>query len=229
MGTISTSMATSFKAELMYAGHCFGATATPTGNTHTTTTVDTISTLAGVVVGMTVTESHGDIPANTVVAAISSASAIVISQAATATHSGGTLTFTGDVYKIALIKTTPTGSYSSTTTNYTDVTGNSDETSGTGYSAGGLVLTNVSPVTSSTTAYITFGVNPSWTSSTFTTAGCIIYNSSVREGGTSGTNTTGGGRAVGVWDFGGNQSVTAGVFSIILPAASSSTAIVRLS
>ena len=50
-----------------------------------------------------------------------------------------------DTLKIALLKATASGSgtYGAASTNYSDITGNSDETSGTGYSAGGNTLTNV--------------------------------------------------------------------------------------
>jgi len=46
--------------------------------------------------------------------------------------------------KIALIKASPSGTYGAATTNYSDVTGNSDEASGTGYSAGGQNLDSAS-------------------------------------------------------------------------------------
>ncbi len=42
--------------------------------------------------------------------------------------------------KIALIKPSPTSSFSKATTNYSDLTANSDEATGTNYSAGGQVL-----------------------------------------------------------------------------------------
>jgi hypothetical protein len=120
------------------------------------------------------------------------------------------------------------GTYGVASVNYTDIVGNSDESSGTGYSAGGTSLTNVSPTTSGTTAYITFSPNPSWTSASFSAAGCMIYNSSARDGGTSGTNSTGGGRACSVHDFGGTQTVSSGTFTVLMPVAASSTAILRI-
>ena len=42
--------------------------------------------------------------------------------------------------KLALIKSGESGTYGAATTNYSDVTGNSDEASGTNYSAGGQNL-----------------------------------------------------------------------------------------
>jgi hypothetical protein len=115
------------------------------------------------------------------------------------------------------------------TVNYTDVTGNSDESSGTGYTAGGFTLTNVTAIGASGVGYIGFGVNPSWTSATFTASGCMLYNTSVRNGGTSGTNTTGAGRALAVWSFGGVQTASSSSFTILLPTPGVSTGLLRLS
>lgn len=128
-------------------------------------------------------------------------------------------TTSGNVFKVALGKTSPTGTYGAATTNYSDLTGNSDEVSGTGYSAGGFAFTaaqNTTPTTSGTTAYLTWSVNPNWTSATFSTVGCIFYNSSASN------------QAVYVGDFGGTISVTSGTLTLTLPSASSSTAILRI-
>src|SRR5207248_317511 len=62
---------------------------TPTGNTHSNTTIDTMSSTAGILVGAQITGSG--IPAGTSVASVASSS-ITISQAATATASGVSLT-----------------------------------------------------------------------------------------------------------------------------------------
>lgn len=226
MGSITTSYATSAKSEHFAAAHCFQGTVTPTANTHTNTTIDTVSTMAGVAVGMSVTGSG--VPANAVVASITSNAAFVLSQATSSSLTTTTLTIGGDVFKVALIIPSPTGTYGAASVNYTDITGNSDEVSGSGYTATGVALTNVSPTTSGTTAFVNFSPNPSWTSATFSTAGCMIYNTSVRLGGTSGTNTTGAGRCVGVFSFGGTQTVTAGTLTLLMPSATSSTAIFRI-
>ena len=126
---------------------------------------------------------------------------------------------TGSDYKCALGQATPTGTYGAATTNYSNLTGNSDEVTGTGYTAGGFDFTaanNTTPLTSGTTAYWSWGVNPSWSTATFSTSGCIIYNN------------TNGGRAVYVGSFGGTQSVSAGTFTIVLPANGVSTSILAL-
>lgn len=66
---------------------------TPTGDTHTNTTIDTISSMTGIEVGMSVTGTG--IPANTVVTAVNSTgSSITISNAATSSNNTVILTFT---------------------------------------------------------------------------------------------------------------------------------------
>jgi hypothetical protein len=228
---ITSAMATSFKSEMFAGGHCFNATVTPTGTTSSGLfTITSMSSTAGISVGMAITDTgNSGIPANAVVASIDSSTQITISKAATNSHSGTALSVSGDVIKLALIKVSAAGTYDAGSVNLTDITGNSDEVTGTGYSAGGIALTNVSPTTSGTTAFITFSPNPSWTSSTFSTIGCMIYNAgNPRNGGTSGTNTTGAGRACSVHDFGGTQSVTAGTFTVLMPAFAYNTAILRI-
>lgn len=224
---ISTSMVTSFKSELFSAGHCFNATVTPTGSAGSGAfLITSISSMVGIAVGMLIV--NGNIPSNTYVSAINSSSSITISQATTGIITAGTLTISGDVFKMALIKSGMSGTYSAVNVNYTDITGNTDEVVGSGYTATGTSLTNVSPASSGTTAFITFSPNPSWTSATFSTAGCMIYNSSVRNGGTSGTNGTGAGRCCSVHDFSGVQTVTSGTFTILLPAADATHSILRI-
>lgn len=226
MAGLSTAMTISAKAELLSAGHCFLATATPTASSSSSTSYTSVSSMAGIAVGMSFTGTN--VGAGSVVSEITSSTAFTSSVASTGSISGGTLTFVADTFKLALFKVGVAGTYGAATVNYTDMTGNSDETSGAGYSAGGVALTNVSPTTSGTTGFITFSPNPSWTSATFSTIGALLYNTSVRLGGTSGTNTTGGGRALGVYDFGGTQSVSSGTLTVLMPAATSSTAVFRI-
>ena len=118
-------------------------------------------------------------------------------------------TTTGDTFKIALY--TSTASLDASTTAYSAT----NETSGTGYTAGGAALTNVTPTTSGTTAYIDFA-DAAWTSASFTCAGALIYNS------------TDSNKAVAVLHFGGDQTVTAGTFTIEWPTADASNAIIRI-
>ena len=167
-------------------------------------------------------------PANQTVARITSATALTLALATTASV-GGTLTFTGDTFYMALIGAVPTGTYTTTNVNYTDL--GTDEVTGTGYTSGavaGNLLTNVTATTGGGVAWINFSPNPSWATATFSTSGCMVFNSSVRNGGTSGTNTTGGGRAAGVFSFGGVQQVSSGTLTVLMPTSNSSSAILRL-
>lgn len=134
----------------------------------------------------------------------------------------GTHNFTassGHTFKIALIKAnaSQSGTYNAGTTNYSVVTGNSDElANGSGYSTGGNTLTSVTPVLDSNTAVCDFA-NTSWSSATFTTRGCIIYNTSASN------------KAVMVLDFGADYSVSNGTFTVEFPTANASNAIIRIS
>ena len=122
-----------------------------------------------------------------------------------------------DTLKIALLKSQAAGSgtYGAASTNYTNITGNSDEASGSGYSAGGNTLTNVTPVADSTTAICDFS-DTTWSSASFTTCGAMIYN-------TNNSNS-----ACAVLSFGGDQTVSSGDFQIQFPAAAAATAIIRI-
>lgn len=118
-----------------------------------------------------------------------------------------------NTFKIALY--TSTASLSATTTAYFST----GEVIGTGYTAGGNILTvNVTPTSGSssgTVAYLGF-LDANWSLATFTAAGALIYNA------------TNGNRAVAVLSFGGNKTVSNGVFTVQFPAAGPTTAIVRI-
>lgn len=216
---IITAMPSSFKAEVLQAGHCFNATIVATGGTGTNGAfiISGLSSLAGVAVGMAV--SGTNVGAGAVVSSIDSASQIHVSVANSGTITSGSITFTGDVIKLALIKHLPTNSYGASNVNYSDL--GSDEVTGTGYTAGGLALTNVTPAVSSTTGFTTFNNSPatSWTSATIDMDGAMAYNTNARLGGTSGTNTGGANRAVGVFST-NEQKVTAGTLTITFPTSS---------
>ena len=92
----------------------------------------------------------------------------------------------------------------------------SNEVSGTGYSAGGGTLTRVDPTTSSTTAFTDFS-DLTFSSSTITARGALIYNDSA-----SGDPT------VVVLDFGSDKSSSSGDFTIQFPTADASSAIIRI-
>lgn len=122
---------------------------------------------------------------------------------------------TGNTFKLALFKAGASivGTYGAATTNYSQMT--SDEVTGTGYSAGGDALTNVTPTTSGTTAFNDFN-DLVFSTVTITTRGAMIYN-------TSSSN-----RAVCILDFGGDKTATAGDFTIQFPTPDASNAIIRL-
>lgn len=215
----TTALCTSFKAELLNGGHVFLAPDSVTASVASgSTAVTSVSSMIGIAVGMAV--SGTNIAGNTVVAA-TSGTGFTLSIPATGAISAGTLTLSGDQFYMALIKPSYSGTYDSTVTNYSYLTGNSDEVSGTGYSAGGVLLTDVSAITSGATAFVSFGSNPTWTSATFSAVAALVYNGSSRLGGVSG-------RAVGIFDLGGTQTVTASTLTLVIPAATASTALIRL-
>ena len=128
---------------------------------------------------------------------------------------GGTHDLDTHSIKLALIKASPTGTYGTATTNYSDVTGNSDEASGTGYTAGGQVLDSVTISTDGTTAIIDIA-DEVFTSATVSADGCVIYNASASNA------------AICVIDFGGTKTSTNGDFTIQFPTADASNAIIRI-
>jgi len=114
-------------------------------------------------------------------------------------------------YKIALY--TAAASLDNTTTTYTS----SNEVTGTGYTAGGQVLTISNTPTgdnATNTAYISFN-NVTWSPASFTCRGALIYNST--------TNA-----AVAVLDFGADKTASSS-FTVTFPTATSTTAIIRYS
>jgi hypothetical protein len=133
----------------------------------------------------------------------------------TATHNF--TTSTGNSFKAALFLASAT--LNASTTAYST----SGEVSGTGYTAGGIAVTNgTSPTAtnSSTTAgvaYWTPSANLVYTTVTLATAfdTVLIYNS------------TSSNKAVSVHTF-GSQTITAGTFTLTMPSNTTSTALLRL-
>ena len=123
-------------------------------------------------------------------------------------------TTSGHTFKIALY--TSSATLGASTTDYTT----SNEVVGTGYTAGGIALTNIDPTSSGTTAFIDFA-DATWASATITAAGALIYNTTT-DGGSATTN------AVAVISFGGDKTSTNGDFVIQFPTADASNAIVRI-
>ena len=121
---------------------------------------------------------------------------------------------TGHTFKLAMYDNN--ASFTAATTDYTAT----NEVSGTGYTAGGGTLTNVTPTTSGTTALTDFD-DLTFSSSTITARGALIYNTTA--GGGSGTT-----ESVVVLDFGSDKSSSAGDFTIVFPTADASNAIIRI-
>lgn len=115
-----------------------------------------------------------------------------------------------DVLKIALY--TSAADLGPDTTVYT-TTG---ETSGTGYTAGGIVLTNVTVSAGDGIAYVDFD-NPAWAGASFTARGALIYNSSKSN------------KSMFVLNFGTDQTAVNENFVIDLPANNPTFAVIKLS
>ena len=120
-------------------------------------------------------------------------------------------TGTGNTFKLALYNNS--ASFTAATTAYTAT--NEVAASGS-YAAGGGTLTNVTPTSSSTTAFTDFA-DLSFTSATITAYGAMIYN-----------DTAAGNPSVCILDFGGAKSSSSGTFTIVFPAADITNAILRI-
>ena len=112
-----------------------------------------------------------------------------------------------DVLKIALY--TPFATLGADTTVYSAT----NEIVASGYTAGGLVLVNVTVAASSGVAYVSFN-NPSWNAA-ITARGALIYNSSK------------GNKSIAVLDFGSDKT-SANTFTVTLPSNTASSAVIRI-
>ena len=129
---------------------------------------------------------------------------------------GGVHDLDTDTLKVALIKQSPTGTYGAATTNYSDITGNTDEAVVTNYTAGGQTLDSATISLSGNTAFVDFA-DEVFTNLTISADGAIIYNASQ------------GNKAVAVFDFGGTVTSTSGDFTVVFPTADASNAVIRIS
>jgi len=133
----------------------------------------------------------------------------------TATHNF--TTGTGNTFKAALYLASATVNASTTAYSSTG------EVTGTGYTAGGVTITNgTSPSSTNTSstagvAYWTPSASITYTSVTLPTAfdAVLVYNSSASN------------KAVSVHTF-GSQTITAGTFTLTMPSNTTSTALIRL-
>ena len=132
----------------------------------------------------------------------------------------------GNTIRAALIRAGHTGTYGAATTGYANLTGASDEATvgggGTGYTAGGLALSNTTPTLSGSTAVATF-TNAVWTlsgaSASLSADGVMLYN-----------DTATGDPALSVHEFSAATTASGdgATFTINWPTANSSNAILRL-
>lgn len=131
---------------------------------------------------------------------------------------GGVHDLDTDTLKVALIKDSPSGTYGAATTNYSDLTTNTDEAVGTNYTATGQELGSavISIPAGSSTAIVDFA-DEVFTNLTISADGAIIYN------------TSQGNKAIAVFDFGSTVTSTSGDFTVVFPTADASNAVIRIS
>jgi hypothetical protein len=130
----------------------------------------------------------------------------------------------GDTFKLALY--TSSATIDANTTAYSS----SNEVTGANYTAGGGTLVNLGVVTSNNTASTGVGFTDfsdlTFSNATITARGALIYNNTPSAN--SNANTTLTNAAVAVLDFGSDKTSTDGDFTIIFPAATNTTAIIRI-
>jgi hypothetical protein len=130
----------------------------------------------------------------------------------------------GDTFKLALY--TSSATVDANTTAYTS----SNEVTGTNYTAGGGTLVNLGVVTSNTSASAGTGFTDfsdlTFANATITARGALIYNNTPSAN--SNANTTLTNAAVCALDFGSDKTSTDGDFTIVFPAATNTTAIIRI-
>ena len=113
-----------------------------------------------------------------------------------------------DTIKLALY--TDSADLSETTTVYSAT----NETSGTGYSAGGVTLTGVTIGSSDGVAYVSFD-NAVWNPAAFSAAGGLIYNASKSN------------KSIAVLSFGAVKTAT-NTFTVQMPENTYNSALLRI-
>jgi len=114
-----------------------------------------------------------------------------------------------DTLKLALY--TAEANLDASTTVYTTA----NEITGTGYSAGGNVVTGVTINSSGYTAWVTFN-NVLWVPAAFTTRCALLYNE------------TRGNKSIAVLDFGADKTCI-NTFEVQMPGSAATTALIRSS
>ena len=90
-----------------------------------------------------------------------------------------------------------------------------NEITGTGYTAGGNVVTGAAISSSGYTAWVTFN-NVLWVPAAFTARCALLYN------------VTKGNKSIAVLDFGSDKTCT-GTFTVTMPGSTATTALIRSS
>ena len=129
----------------------------------------------------------------------------------------GVHNFTGasNIFKLAMY--TNSASFNAATTAYTS----GNEVSGTNYTAKGNAVTTVTPTNSGTTAFLDMN-NVVFTNVSISgVRGALIYNNAPQ------TPITGK-PTVCVLDFGSDKAASAGDFTVVMPTANASNAIIRI-
>ncbi len=116
----------------------------------------------------------------------------------------------GNTFKIALYTSSATLGASTTAYSATN-----EVATGGNYSAGGNTLVSVTPTTSGTTAFVDFA-DTTWSSSTITANGALIYNANSSNA------------SCVVLAFGSDKSSSNGDFQIVFPTANATDAIIRI-
>lgn len=231
MPSITTAVCTSLKKQVMEGQHKLGfsgsvSIAVTSGSNVISATSGNFSDVAPGVLFTGASFPGGSVA----ISRLQSTTLATVDAIAFANQASVGIAFNCDTINCALIKVGFSGTYDATTTSYSQLTSNSDEVAaGGGYSTGGAHSqqgNNANGVSvSGTSAYWNpNNVNPSWTSATFSTTGCMFYNA----GGSSGAGGSPN-QALCVESFGGTQTVTAGTFTILLPVNAAGTALLTVS
>ena len=127
-------------------------------------------------------------------------------------------TTASNVFKLALF--TNSATLNATTVSYTASAAAGGEVTGTNYTAAGSSMTSVTPTSIGTTALVDFS-DVTFSNVTITgVRGALLYNNAPVSGG--------GTPAVCVLDFGVDKAANQGDFTVVMPTADASNALIRI-
>lgn len=116
-----------------------------------------------------------------------------------------------DTYKIALF--TSAATIGPTTATYSST---NEVANGNGYTTGGATLSGFTAALVSTTGVLDFTTDPTWTTSSITARGFMIYNTSKSN------------KVLYVGDFGADVTSTNDTFTVTFPVADASNGLIRI-